>query len=87
MKIRFTKYYRVKPDGPEYQEGQVVDLLELHDGNKHAAQASAQHFINRQAAVPADGPEPHRPQRHQPAEQPPQGPQTPEQKTQPNRGR
>lgn len=43
MRIKFTRAYKVKPDGPEYKQGQVVEVSE----------ASAQHFINRRAAVEA----------------------------------
>lgn len=43
MRIKFTRAYKVKPDGPEYKQGQVVEVSE----------ASAQHFFNRRAAVDA----------------------------------
>lgn len=41
--IRFTRNYTVKDgSGKKYKAGEVIDL----------AEASAQHFINRRAAVP-----------------------------------
>lgn len=46
MKIRFLDAYTVQAvDGQTYKKGQVVELDEL----------SAQHFLNRQVAVAADG--------------------------------
>lgn len=46
MKIRFLDVYTVKAvDGKTYKKGQVVELNDL----------SAQHFLNRQVAVVANG--------------------------------
>lgn len=46
-KVRFLTDYRVKPDGPDYQAGQIVGFERIE---------SALHFVNRQVAEHFDGP-------------------------------